>query len=151
MSAFIGDMTSEPEVYTEECGPETGEITMETQGASESTSQQTIEPPSTQGNLRHRMLQKTGLSQPQPKDDTVEYPADDQYGLFEQVSDHACKLSRVLFYHYFSSSWRITQVNLIIPHVKDASSTCTSKCVWLFFMFYKGESQYSHNILYCFC
>ncbi|XP_022340708.1 chloride channel protein C-like isoform X1 [Crassostrea virginica] len=88
MSAFIGDMTSEPEVYTEESGPETGEITMETQGASESTSQQTIEPPSTQGNLRHRMLQKTGLSQPQPKDDTVEYPADDQYGLFEQGRDY---------------------------------------------------------------
>lgn len=88
MSAFIGDMTPEAgnETQTDESGPEREEIITETQEATVSSSQQTNE--LLRPNLRHRMLQKTGLSEPQPKDDTVEYPADDQYGLFEQVSYH---------------------------------------------------------------
>lgn len=86
MSAFIGDMTPEAgnETQTDESGLEREEIITETQEATVSSSQQTNE--LLRPNLRHRMLQKTGLSEPQPKDDTVEYPADDQYGLFEQVS-----------------------------------------------------------------
>lgn len=88
MSAFIGDMTPEAgnETQTDESGPEREEIITETQEATVSSSQQTNE--LLRPNLRHRMLQKTGLSEPQPKDDTVEYPADDQYGLFEQGRDY---------------------------------------------------------------
>lgn len=87
MSAFIGDMTPEAgnETQTDESGPDQENIITETQEDSASSSQQTNE--SLRPNLRHRMLQKTGLSEPQPKDDTIEYPADDEYGLFEQVSN----------------------------------------------------------------
>lgn len=87
MSAFIGDMTPEAgnETQTDESGPDQENIITETQENSASSSQQTNE--SLRPNLRHRMLQKTGLSEPQPKDDTIEYPADDEYGLFEQVSN----------------------------------------------------------------
>lgn len=87
MSAVVGNMTGgsndqiQGEASVIEEGPETS---TDTQEASPATPQKD-EALSTRGNLRHRILQKTGLSHPQPKDDTVEYPADDEYGLFEQV------------------------------------------------------------------